>query len=230
MTETLLFKQKVKCNNIEYTICHDCDADIMLDYMIRSKKLYEHELLEKIKSMELEGRYIDIGANIGTHTLFFLNQCLSTHVDAVEPIPAACKLLKMNLDINDIYDSYTIHQCAIGDKNGRMAVSKYCDDSLGSTELGYYDYGFKTFTIDTLFRKVDDCCLIKIDVEGNECNVIKGAFKFLYRNRPIIVIEALDKDKLDDTMKTIAPYYSCDGINYAPETSLAYIYMPRHDI
>ena len=56
----------------------------------------------------------------------------------------------------------------------------------------------QTNTIDNLFKEVNNCRLIKLDVEGAEYKVLQGARDFLKRNKPLLLVETfkITKDKL----------------------------------
>lgn len=46
---------------------------------------YENDLLDAIAGLSVSGVYYDIGAHCGNHTLFFSEECLSSHVLSFEP-------------------------------------------------------------------------------------------------------------------------------------------------
>ncbi len=45
--------------------------DLIFDRIVTGKTFYENRLLEKARSLNLEGVYVDVGANIGNHSIFF---------------------------------------------------------------------------------------------------------------------------------------------------------------
>ena len=44
--------------------------DLIFDRIVTRKTFYEDKLLEKARSLNLKGVYVDIGANIGNHSIF----------------------------------------------------------------------------------------------------------------------------------------------------------------
>jgi len=50
--------------------------------------------------------------------------------------------------------------------------------------------------LDDCSLELDELCMIKIDVEGNEEKVIDGAMKTIVRYRPALYIEVVDNDRL----------------------------------
>lgn len=124
---------------------------------------------------------LDIGANIGVLTRLFAAR--AGHVHAFEPAPRALALLRAN---TAGLDNVTIHAMAIGDQVGtvrfaeREALDMSSIDENGGIEVA-------VTTIDALDLSPD---FIKIDVEGFEESVLRGAKKTL-SNGPIVMFEAL---------------------------------------
>lgn len=61
---------------------------------------------------------IDVGANIGNHSLFFGNVCNAKRVYAFEPIESTYKVLERNVDINDLNDVIKTYNIALGSRGG----------------------------------------------------------------------------------------------------------------
>jgi len=57
-----------------------------------------------------------------------------------------------------------------------------------------------------LLLKIKKVNLIKIDVEGAESLVLKGALKTLKNSHPKIIFEAWDKEHLDKVKKILKPF------------------------
>ena len=135
---------------------------------------------------------IDIGANKGVYSSVLAP--LVSIVHSFEPNPKLFKILKSGLASNCIG-----YQIALSDtstkKNLLVPYSKrkkaYSNQgaSLSSTKVND-EHGVvevQTNTLDSYnFNNID---FIKIDVEGHELNVLKGAVKTLKRNKPILLVE-----------------------------------------
>ena len=63
-------------------------------------RFYEQEELELIGRHFKGGVFVDVGANIGNHTIYALKFLGATKVIAFEPNPAAARILKVNLALN----------------------------------------------------------------------------------------------------------------------------------
>ncbi len=137
---------------------------------------------------------LDIGANIGTHTLFFSDAVGSQgHVHSFEPQRIPFLTLCGNVAINSLVN-VTTYPVGVGEYATTMILEPtdpFKARNIGGTALGRGDKpGEKVsiVTIDSLdFLK--QCNLIKIDVEGMEINVLRGAFKTIQTFRPYLYLE-----------------------------------------
>ena len=151
---------------------------------------------------------VDCGANIGTHTVEWAKQMTGwgcvTAIEAQERIYYA---LAGNVAINNCFNAKLIH-AAVGNANGLMKIPQpdyLAPASFGSLELRPQktpeDIGQKidyteralvpvrAMTIDSLALKRLD--LLKVDVEGMECEVLEGARRTIRQCLPAIIIEHL---------------------------------------
>lgn len=149
---------------------------------------------------------LDIGANIGNHALAF--STTAGHVHAFEPIPDIHHLLEENINRNNI-NNITAHQLALSDSDGSDTIYMVSDGNLGMSSFDQRESASEPvtvnkqtgdqFLIDNNINKVD---FIKIDVEAHEYFVIKGLFKTIEEQRPIITLEWNDvvaTDRFNDT-------------------------------
>lgn len=163
------------------------------------------------------GLVLDIGANIGNHTLYFCQECDAEFVHCFEPIASTRKMLKKNIEINNLSNRVAIHQEAIGAQTGRAKVASYDESNIGSTALVTENAGeIPIIRIDDMaFNK--EISLIKIDVEGFELQVLKGGMKTISQNTPYIMIEIRD-DFLVEIQSLLSPlnykFEHLSGINY----------------
>jgi FkbM family methyltransferase len=132
---------------------------------------------------------IDVGANIGALTIP-MAKLVEPHglVYAFEASGANLALLSRNVIQNQCDDLVLIMPVAASDKQGALRVDKqsalhaYCRPDINEGEFDVH-----CTTIDSL--ELPRCKLIKIDVDGHELEVLKGAAKTIERCRPIIYIE-----------------------------------------
>ncbi|HAC65689.1 MAG TPA: hypothetical protein DCF68_19695 [Cyanothece sp. UBA12306] len=138
---------------------------------------------------------IDIGANVGLITLYAAKLVGSSgKIHAFEPQPNLVQLLKKSVTINE-YEQVVIHQVALSDQDGIMNMQVPIDNS-GAASLGKKK-NKASYTIDVEVKNatqylsslnLDKIRLIKIDVEGHEAIVLKGAKYFLESHKPDIIL------------------------------------------
>jgi FkbM family methyltransferase len=148
--------------------------------------LLEHEpsVKEFLTSRFRPGEvFVDVGANIGAYSLRAASSGMKVH--SFEPNPENIKVLKRNVEINHL--SIELVECGLGSVEGQAKMSPNGALSRLSAE------GAVVVPIHTLdgfdLTRVD---LLKIDVEGHELEVIKGARKTIGRWHPTVVIEMHD--------------------------------------
>lgn len=135
---------------------------------------------------------LDIGANIGNHTLYYINECNAKCVYAFEPVSSIFKILKKNIMLNHLEDRVTLYNIAAGSSLTNASISHYDEKNIGGTTIQEKTNGeIKVFPIDILkiYKRIG---LIKIDVEGFEIDVLKGIKETIMRNMPFIMIEIRD--------------------------------------
>ena len=173
---------------------------------------------------------IDVGANIGTHTVYFAKQVGEQgRVYAFEPQRPTFQLLCGNVALNALVNAYCLPY-AVGreDTDQRIAVA----DPRAPFNFGAMPILAATTGESVRFVRIDSlnlprCDLIKIDVEGMEGDVIAGAHATIERFRPVIYCEnnkAASSPALIEMVQSlgyrawwhIANYYNAD--NFFGET------------
>lgn len=153
---------------------------------------YEKELLESIWERTEKGDFpgiaVDVGANIGNHSLWMGVVC-GLKVAAFEPV--TIDLLRAHVGMNHAEAGrIEIFPYGLGAEWG-MAIHK--GKGVLSVEPVIEDDRplFQIITLDSL--RLKRISLIKIDVEGMEDQVIKGALQTIERDHPVIYAEFWDR-------------------------------------
>lgn len=142
------------------------------------KEVYEY-LNKTITSKDV---FFDIGANAGFYSLLAIQKGATVH--AFEPIPSTFRLLKRNTESKHI----SLHLVAVSSLTGTARMKQNGSSGLNRID----DAGntvVQTITLDE-FGVVPT--IVKVDVEGHELSVFRGAEKLLRENKPIIVAEISD--------------------------------------
>lgn len=166
---------------------------------IEVKQTYE-ELLKSNNPPEL---FIDIGANYGTHSLLFLAHQIPTIT--FEPNAACYEYLNEICSLNHLRPD--LRKLALGDTTGEIEIRFPENETwLGSVNARVQQTMASDRKIVSSIVPIErlDCVLeldqprrvlMKIDVEGNELAVLKGAEQFLEQLQPNIILECFrDED------------------------------------
>lgn len=135
---------------------------------------------------------LEIGANMGSHTIAMARACAPGPLFAFEPQQRVFQVLCANLALNDVGNVFA-YPDACGDTEGfaTMPLLDYStEQNFGGVSLRPEDHPglrVRVVPIDSLNLPV--CGLMKIDVEGFEPNVLRGAAATIDRCRPVIYIE-----------------------------------------
>jgi FkbM family methyltransferase len=144
--------------------------------------------------------FVDVGANIGTYSIPIAR--LSgprTTVVAIEASPAIATYLRRNLALNGL-DGVHVWECAAHDTDGQSVAFYEVPAShfgLGSLapQFNRAPISVPTQRLDTILDRlgIDHVDLLKIDVEGFEATVLRGAERLLTGpRRPIVMFEFLE--------------------------------------
>jgi len=147
---------------------------------------------------------IDIGANIGFYTILFAKTIENKRkVLSIEPTRNALRHLYSNIKENCVSEKVIVYEGAASDRTGFLEIKTIKDKEEYSTlglafhpsvkTTGYEKEVIRTSTIDDLVGNLNiEPGFIKIDVEGAEYLVIKGARNVIKEFRPVILSEFSD--------------------------------------
>lgn len=184
------------------------------DYLKNNKLFFTEEDIVRLVKSRLtdteDGVFVDVGANVGAYTLSFAESF--AHIFAFEPGLNTYNILCGNIAINNLSNKTTLINAGLLDESKDVVMHEY--DTLGSlTHLsdeetdtlneqlkikGFYDYSKKITTKTLDSYNIQNIKLIKIDVEGNELKVLKGATNTLKQsNYPMLIIESWEINEGD---------------------------------
>lgn len=154
-------------------------------------RFYEETLLSYLeRHISGPGTAIDCGANIGNHTLFFAG-VMGLRTLAVEPVPRNHQILRQAIDLNALSDVAEIVPKALAETPGKVNMVLDNPGNFGMFKVGDGQGQIvEATTLDLLAADLGDPVkLVKIDVEGFQDNVIRGATEMLGRDKPLIAAE-----------------------------------------
>ncbi len=195
------------------------------------------ELIDTLRALVIKDEYharsllkkdsivIDAGANIGIFSLFAANITPDGEIYAFEPTKATFDILQKNAAS---YENIHCFQCGLGDKDAKKRFYIYASQTTGNTfedsdAIGglakLEDFAGSEMaeitTIDNfvLKHKLPHVDFIKIDTEGYEAKILRGAKETIKKWHPILVMSAYhnpkDKEILPSIIDSISPGYKC---------------------
>lgn len=184
-------------------VAYDLNLSQGIDFAIYLGNIYERRTKAALRKLVSPASLVlDIGANIGAHTLH-LAQLVGQQgrVMAFEPTKFAFRKLHRNLELNPLLAKrVTAYQCFLTENDDDEVPSAiYSSWPLGK-QFGLHSkhLGQEMRTEAASSRSLDGILaetssqkvqLVKLDVDGFECDVLRGATSLLRDMRPIFVME-----------------------------------------
>jgi len=144
---------------------------------------------------------VDVGANIGIHTIHFAKR--AKLVISIEPHPYLLKILVRNIKANRL-NNVIVVPAAVSNQNGTarlykaghmwtLQASRYHEP--GSRKWRQDSIGVVTLTLETIFTNfgIKEVGLLKVDVEGAECLALEGLGEYLRPEKVKALIVEVDK-------------------------------------
>lgn len=168
--------------------------DTIQDYIFQANTFYEVPLLERVAALLPEdARIVDVGANIGNHSVYFSRICQARNIWVLEPNPEVIPELLANLSQNKCRNvDVSFLGVALGAVSGTaslvMTPSDQYINNRGGTMVCQAEGGpIAVMRLDDL--NLPEADFIKIDVEGMALQVLDGAQKFISKYRPQMLAE-----------------------------------------
>jgi FkbM family methyltransferase len=142
----------------------------------------------------IDSNCLDVGCHKGEILALFLHHAPQGRHHAFEPIPHLYKHLLQNFQSPNCH----IHEVALSDKKGTTSFNYVISNpSYSGLIKRSYDrpkeedtlITVETDTLDTLLPENYRVDFIKIDVEGGELQVLRGAVRLLKKWKPVIIFE-----------------------------------------
>lgn len=181
------------------------DLEDMVQESIFFFGFYEKPLATYFISQLSEGMvFVDVGAHVGQYTLLASKEVGPTgHVYSFEPHPTNFEALSYNVRLNE-FTNVSLYNAALADS------LLECELFINAADAGRRNRGthslrvqkdwsrsaaipIRAMRLDDVLGYVTRLDVLKIDVEGAELLVLKGAEKLLARFRPIIAFESAEE-------------------------------------
>jgi FkbM family methyltransferase len=143
---------------------------------------YRDEERFTLSRLPADGIYVDVGANIGPLVCAVASRCHGARVVAFEPHPRIFRFLKKNVELNGLLN-VILHNIGLAAQPGDLYISnKRADDMNVVSNTGTR---IQVARLDDVLAPMTRIDLLKIDVEGFELEVLRGAKEMLSRTRQV---------------------------------------------
>ena len=188
------------------------DEDHIIRSIRRSNSFYELRFLEYLRILfggrGACGACIDVGANIGNHSIF-LSSFIGCQVYSIEANYEAYGVLEKNINRNG--SGAKPFNMALGEKDGwgSVFIPETVDNNLGMARVemaGKDGDSVRIISLDNFVEQnvvEDDVCFIKIDVEGMEGDVIRGGKETIDKFKPHVFAEAGTEKQFEEISEVL---------------------------
>jgi FkbM family methyltransferase len=159
-------------------------------------------MLNYISDLYIPGAYLDVGANIGNHSVYFAMNTAASEVFSIEPSPVSAELCRQFAFANGLEGEIEVIEVAAGPRAGSVDIEYYV------SEGNFAETSVRQAPLDSLISR--PISLIKMDIEGAELGALQGASRILSQDKPRLFIEAHQ----DDDYLPICDYLA--GFGYTP--------------
>jgi FkbM family methyltransferase len=177
------------------------------------------QLAEFLVTRFCERAFVDVGAHIGSIIAEVQQHCPDVRITAIEPIPEKARQLRQK------FKSVTVIECALADYDGEtsffinLAATGY--SSLARSAGESREIKVPVRRLDEI---VDDADVIKIDVEGAELGVLRGAERL--KSRPVMLFESAPNEVLGYTKADLWGWFDAHDYGVLLPNRLAHTAPP----
>jgi FkbM family methyltransferase len=172
--------------------------DRLLSAAERKDRQYDRDMLQIARSvLDEDSNFIDAGAHAGTVLKQLVKLAPRGQGYAFEPIPSLCRGLRSK------FPGIVVEEIALGDHQGSAEFHYLTDDPARSSLIDRPNWEIRRTVklLKVAVRRLDDCvpadvriAFLKVDVEGAELALLRGARRVLTDDRPVVVFESEPKN------------------------------------
>ena len=198
--------------------------DLIESMILKTHTFFEANILRAVSNLiDKNKTVLDIGANIGNHTVYFSKILNCGKVVAFEPQKTMQEMFEKNMELNNI-TNVVLNKFPLSDRVHKMSidVSRFDQTNYGGTTFMISDDGaYESKSLDSLC--IEDVGFVKMDVEEHELNVLKGAKELFTNQHPPLWIEIHSGNPTEkETLQLLESYgYKCT----AKFSEMDYLFM-----
>ena len=198
-------------------------------YLLKKCEFGDYHELQTIKKLSSKNKilFIDCGCNYGFYSFYTASLSKKNEILSIEASVKTLDEFKKNLKLNN-FKNINFFNYAISNSISKNILFKESINDWESSQVHdnfehFSESKVKTITIDSLTKDyfLDNYfVIIKLDIEGNEINAIKGALEVIKKSGPLIIVEFSkytfeNLDNIDYLKNFLIKYdYSIFDLNY----------------
>lgn len=198
--------------------------DYIQNYILKNHNFFEYQIIRSISPLiDTSKTILDIGANIGNHTIYFSKILKCNKIIAFEPQKNMQSIFEKNMKLNEI-DNVIFNKFALSDKKQNLSIKIFNQMCYGETSFTIDENGeYEAKALDEL--NLTDVQFVKMDVEEHELNVLKGGEKLFKQQKPILWIEIHNESPTRNDVINLLDTY---GYVFSKKIdSIDYIFIPK---
>lgn len=175
----------------DHVIAHGWYEDVLL------RAIFDHFLAADAGAFR-SGAALDVGANIGNHSLWLSRRFAQVY--AFEPNPVCIKLFEANMLMNQV-DNVRLFALGLSDTSMLMTFHANLEGNLGRSGVTQTLAATATRSFPVQLERGDDVLdgaipaqlpllLVKLDIEGHEMQALAGLRQTLLRHQPLVLFES----------------------------------------
>ena len=172
----------------------DQPRDTVQKHHLKGRFYEADELLLMSQVFPKGGRFLDIGANVGNHLLFFGCMLDASYILPIEVNPRVLQLLRTNIMLNGLEEVTNTSLLGFGFDNSATdeASIRFREKNIGGARVRPSGGELQLVRGEDVIDEPFD--LVKIDVEGAELRVLEGLEQYTSKYRPTYFIEVDNKN------------------------------------
>lgn len=150
---------------------------------------------------------LDVGANFGFLSMVWANTiCKNGTVHAFEPNIQVHDSFKKSINENTLNEKVYLNNFAVGRENGivNLYTSSTSSNIINSSKQDGLPSSIRMVSLDSYIEEngITKCDLVKIDVDGIEYEILKGARSLIERFKPVFIVESNGDKRIIEFFKT----------------------------
>jgi FkbM family methyltransferase len=190
------------------------DLNVLTSYILLEQQDWFEAEIRFVRALARPGmRAVDVGANFGVYALALARGVGATgRIWAIEPGEEAADYLARSIVAND-FTNVELIRCALSRIGGPGFLDTTVNPELRRLVSSASSATVEVNTLDRLAleRGIEHVDIVKIDVEGEEANVLEGGAEFLDKESPLLMLEfKRDKHVNPDVFEPLGRHgYDC---------------------